>query len=101
MKKKKQKAIVKEQKRTAKKELKAQFIAALSTVIPGFESDKKVQKIVAKSAKQLAEKVAVFTPAVLVEVAVVSDTAPESEAVVPVKEKKAGSANKKKAQTPA
>ncbi len=57
MKKNKQKAIVKEQKKVAKKDLTAQITTALSAVMLNLgTSGKKVEKLISKNAKQLAKK---------------------------------------------
>jgi hypothetical protein len=58
MKRNKQKAIVKEQKKAAKKELTHQIEAAIGTVIVNFSlSSKKIDKVIAKTAKQLAKRI--------------------------------------------
>ncbi|RZK34592.1 MAG: hypothetical protein EOO90_30580 [Pedobacter sp.] len=58
---KKKKAIVKESRKLAKKELTAQIVAALSTVtVNASGNQKKLEKIIAKSAKQLAKKFASY-----------------------------------------
>ncbi len=57
MKQKKHKAIVKEQKKLAKKDLTDQIKAALSTAVANFAGNsKKIDKIVAKTTKQLVKK---------------------------------------------
>ena len=63
MKKKEQKAIVKEQKKATKKNLVVQLTSAINTVATDLGTDKKVAKIIAKSVKQLADKLAKFKPA--------------------------------------
>lgn len=65
---KKKKAIVKESRKVAKKELTAQIVAALSTVtVNASGNQKKLAKVIEKSAKQLAKRFAgyltVTTPA--------------------------------------
>lgn len=65
MKKKEQKAIVKEQKKAIKKDLVIQLTSAINTVAADLGTDKKVAKIISKSVKQLAEKLSKFKPAVL------------------------------------
>ena len=56
MKKNKQIAIAKEQRKVAKKELTAQITVALHAVLSNFTASKKARKQVAKSAKQLVKK---------------------------------------------
>ncbi|WP_316784576.1 hypothetical protein [Pedobacter frigiditerrae] len=54
---KKKKAIVKESRKLAKKELTAQIVAALSTVtVNASGNQKKLEKVIVKNAKQLAKK---------------------------------------------
>lgn len=54
---KKKKALVKESRKLAKKELTAQIVAALTTItVNASGNQKKLEKVIAKSAKQLAKK---------------------------------------------
>lgn len=58
MKKNKQIAIAKEQRKVAKRELTNQITVALQTVLSNFTASKKAGKQVTKSAKQLVKKLA-------------------------------------------
>jgi hypothetical protein len=65
MKKKKHKAILKEQKKFAKKELATKLIAGLSATMASFGGNtKKIERLLEKTAKQLAKKLSkeVTTP---------------------------------------
>ena len=69
MKKNKQKAIVKEQKKAVKKELTAQINTSLSAIILNLgASGKKVEKLISKNAKQLAKKLSKEKTLLIVEV---------------------------------
>lgn len=95
MKKNKQKAIVKEQKKAAKKELTNQIKAALGSVIVNFaDSSKSIDKIIAKSTKQLVKKLSkekvslpipIETPVVAEQIEVKTSEAPKPKKTVKVK----------------
>lgn len=93
MKKKQQKTVVKEQKKAAKKALKSQIVDALSVIGSNLGADKKIQRIIEKSAKQLAEKLTVFANTPVTEAAPVIE---EKTAKAPTDAKKTKVATTKK-----
>jgi hypothetical protein len=77
MKKNKQKAIVKESKQLAKKELTKQIIDALKSISIDFIGNKKAEKLINKNAKQLAKKLAKEMPSKTIESKTLTVEAPK------------------------
>ncbi|TCC90131.1 hypothetical protein EZ428_12645 [Pedobacter frigiditerrae] len=91
---KKKKAIVKESRKLAKKELTAQIVAALSTVtVNASGNQKKLDKVIAKSAKQLAKKFSSYITA--------TEKPVDATPVAPVKKSVSKKSAAKKEEVPA